>query len=218
MGTEHSGWTRAGERPSWDYDAFVSYRGEHAERTARLIRTALLNLGKRHRPQWERRIFVDRLALKVGDIDARAVEPLVASRTLVVVLDGDTANSLWVDEEIETWLWTTGATDRLFLISCSRDLNLTWVNGRFAREDQVPPALHMAFDREPRVFDVSMDGKRTDRAMLGLYAAISGIDPDELENDERRFQRRQHRWWGTVQIVVFGCLAILCGLLAVLAG
>ncbi|WP_432559348.1 hypothetical protein [Granulicoccus sp. GXG6511] len=209
MGVERRGGGQPSSVDAWEHDVFLSCCGERAEQAAVLVRAALIEFGKRHRPQWERRIFIDRLALKAGEPDARAIEPLVASRVLVVVLDRETAGSTWANSEIETWLATTGSTDRLLLVSCSPELDLTWRQGSFVRADHVPPVLQQAFASAPSVFDLSMEGGPADRERLALYAAIAHIDLTELEADERRFQRRRHRRGDLVRLLALGLVILL---------
>lgn len=208
--------------PSADdgYDLFISYRSAKSGAHAVAVRDALYALDKRHPGSRSIRIFLDRISLRTGGLDAHIANGLRKSRHLVVLIDETTVRSPWVDKEVRDWLDAGGAPDRLFLMRTSSATDLSWNGdtGRFARPDSLPEALRDAFVSEQKYIDFVVPPRRVNEVdLIGLYASVMAADPEAMGEDERRHlqkQRRRNRIFTTILAALLAG-SLIAGTLAV---
>jgi hypothetical protein len=200
------------------FDAFISYRSSSSGQQARNISKALFALSKRHLHDRNLRIFLDTKALSAGNLDDNITQALDRSRCLVACLDKTTVDSPWVAKEIEYWLSHGGSSTRLFLARTG-DVDLRWNSstGKFVNEELLPEPLRNAFKEEQKYFDVPPGRTIEASTLAGLYAAIMGMDANDLLVDEAEFQRKRRRRSRAVitGLAVLLVLAIVAGVIAV---
>jgi hypothetical protein len=181
--------------PVRGYDAFISYRSASSGRHARQLSRALHALSRRHLKDRRLSVFLDTDILNAGGLDTALKNALSASRALVVLLDPTTADSPWVAAEIEHWLASGGAPERLFLVRTDPQLDLTWDReaSGFRDAEPLPAPLRTLFREEQKYFDVPSARSVDEASLAGLYAAVMGINAEELLLEESRYQQRRRR-------------------------
>ncbi|MFE9577110.1 toll/interleukin-1 receptor domain-containing protein [Nocardia sp. NPDC006044] len=177
------------------YDAFISYRSAVSAKAARQLQRALIALSKRHRTDGGViSLFLDTQSLVAGELDAEIKRALEHSRSLIVLLGAGTNESPWVNIEIEHWLGHGGDKSRLYLVRHDESVNLTWADGKFAEPEALPAALADLFDTERKWLELRTSLTGTDEtALVGLYAPIAGIRPEDLLLAEADFQQQRQR-------------------------
>ena len=196
----------ASEELSARYNGFFSYRSPYRFAAKRLER-ALHAIASRHDDHDGFRIFLDTSDLKPGPLRENVYGALRRSNYLVVLIDGATATSQWVSDEIAYWLDKGGARDRLYLVRVDRKANLGWRNGRFEDSTSIPEPLRDLFQDEPKWIDFSGWGLfgRRENGLPGLGAALMEADPAEFGLVEAENQRRRAR----TRTLLTGAMAFL---------
>ncbi|MGK8525003.1 TIR domain-containing protein [Nocardia asteroides] len=179
------------------FDAFISYRAQTSTKAAHQLQRALVALSKRHRPDGDLiSLFLDTQSLVAGKLSGEIKDALENSRCLIVLLGPDTYKSPWVDLEIQHWLDHGGDVSRLFLVRHDPAVNLTWDDSGndFSEPRLLPSALSKRFPEEQKWLELRSSLTGTDEtALVGLYAPIAGIRPEDLLLAEANFQQRRQR-------------------------
>jgi hypothetical protein len=179
------------------FDAFISYRAQTSSKAAHQLQRALVALSKRHRPDGDLiSLFLDTQSLVAGKLSGEIKDALENSRCLIVLLGPDTYKSVWVDLEIRHWLDNGGDVTRLFLVRHDSSVDLKWDDDRndFAEPQFLPSALSKRFPEEQKWLELQSSLTGTDEtALVGLYAPIAGIRPEELLLAEANYQQRRQR-------------------------
>lgn len=199
------------------YRAFISYSHQD-EAWARWLQRALesyrfpkdlVGQPARHGkvPRRFRPVFRDREDFSSAtDLGAEVRRTLEDSDALIIICSPSSANSRWVNEEIEVFQ----------SLGRSEDIHCVIVDGDPASEapgqNCFPPALR-AHETEPLAVDVRpwADGRLL--AKLKLLAGILGLRLDDLR---RRDLQRRHRIWAVSAGAAF-LVALVTTVLAVLA-
>jgi len=185
-----------------EYDAFISYSHAADGRLAPAIQNGLQRLAKPWHQRRSLRVFRDETGLSVNPhLWESIVEALDDSRWFIVLASPESAESVWVNRELEHFLATRpDAHERLLPVVT--DGTWEWdelANGFTSSTDCVPPALADAFASEPRHLDLSwarteqqLHLRRADfrSAIADIAAPIHGIAKDELESEDIRNFRR----------------------------
>lgn len=175
------------------YDTFISYRST-ARAQARRIRSTLQSFVQPDDPAGAFSAFLDEASLLAGGLNEEIKAALLTSHSMLVLLAHDTAQSTWVNHEIEFWLANGGSPDRLFLVKLD-DVDLTWdpATDSWAYPEQVPTSLHHIFKSEQKYVDLAIARRREVRvALASIFAAIRDRSIESLMLDEAsRAQRRQ---------------------------
>lgn len=193
------------------YDLFISYRSEKSGTHAFALRDALYALDKRHSGVRPLRVFLDRVSLRAGSLAANISSGLRRSRHLVVLVDETTYRSPWVAQEIMEWLGAGGSPDRLFLVRTSPQVDLSWdaQAGRFRHPESLPAALATVFHAEQKYIDFLVPPRRVGEVdLIGLYTSVTGADPEQLGEDERRHLQQQRRRSQRFTAVLAGLLVV----------
>jgi WD40 repeat protein len=155
------------------------------------------------------------------------VRALDDSRYLIVLANPGSAQSTWVNREIEHWLSTKPIATVLPVLTGG---GWAWDEERraFSAEgsDAVPPALAAAFTEEPRHLDLRwahddppFDARspRFRLALAELAAPMRGMSKDELMGEDLRQHRRTMRLAVTVASILVALLvaAVVASFVAV---
>ena len=120
------------------------------------------------------------------------------SRYLVVLCSTNSANSKWVDKEIEDFKEMGGERNILALI-------LDGEPNSGGPDECFPPALR--YPTEPLAGDLRRDGDGKERGLLKIVAGAAQLDFDSLYRRHERAQRRKRLLLGTLALAVMASLA-----------
>jgi hypothetical protein len=216
----------AGQRESFDYDAFISYT--HRDRpVAAGIQKGLHRIGRRVGRLHALRVFRDATDLSASpDLWGKVTDAMDRARYLIVVLSPHAVASKWVNKEVAHWLQRRGPDRLMFVVAGGR---LTWDEdtGRFdpGRSDVAPPVLMESgvLTAEPFYVDVSEDAPWDPAAPIfrekvtDLAAPIHGKPKYELASEDvrelRRFRRLRRA--AIAGLAILTVLALVAAALAV---
>jgi len=157
-------------------------------------------LGKNLRP-----VFRDRDELSgAADLGQAIHKALEVSRFLIVLCSPDSAQSEWVNKEIETFI-SMGKGDRILALILDGEPNVS-TRGLEGKEC-FPPALRE--NLEPIAGDLRSDGDGRDRGFLKILAGITQLDFDILYRRHERARARRRLIMSIVTLSVAGVLAFL---------
>ena len=157
-------------------------------------------------------VFRDRDELpSATDLSAKVSDALAQSANLIVICSPHSAQSHWVNEEVETFQ-RLGRADRIFCLIVDGEPGASAWAGR-GHDECLPPALthrldaagHATGERlEPIAADArpGKDGKSNARTKL--VAGLLGVDLDDL-----RHRERSRRRWNLTAGIAIG-FALLC--------
>ena len=141
-------------------------------------------LGKNLRP-----VFRDRDELSgSSDLGPAILSALKESRYLIVLCSKNSAQSEWVNKEIEDFRAIGGSKNILALI-LDGEPNATSNSNISDTEECFPPSLR--YPHEPLAGDLRKEGDGKERGFLKLLAGISQIGFDDLYRRHERLQRRK---------------------------
>ncbi|MEV4512280.1 TIR domain-containing protein [Dactylosporangium sp. NPDC049525] len=209
------------------YDAFISY-----SRADRALAVAIYNgLRRLARPPfaWQAlKVFRDETDLGVNPaLFTTIAGALDRSARLVVIASPAAAASEWVNREIQHFRDGTPGREILLVLA---DGTFVWSEEDreidFAASTAAPAALRGCFAEEPTYLDaaplraggsLALDDGAFRRFLSRLAAPMHGLAPYELEDDDRRLQRRALRRAraAIAALVVLTVLAVGTGVLAV---
>lgn len=184
------------------YQAFISYR--HADVDSRVAREVQHSLEHFHVPLNLRKqtgfknlhpVFRDKEELPVtSELAQDLTEALQNSRRLIVICSPRTAESMWVQREIETFLKTHKQSDVLTVLAegePSEVIPPLLLNQRREIVLEDGSKQEVAVPVEPLSCDFRSPRKRTHRSeVTRLAAAILGVPYDALARRQQRYRRR----------------------------
>ena len=190
------------------YAAFISYSSKDSS-FAKKLHTALekytipktlgqFDLTNGGKPNRVYPVFRDREELPAGDLGSTLEAALRASGALIVICSPYSANSPWVEKEIE-YFKSIGRGDRIFsIIAPNAPLE---EKGQDATIKSIPKALINGNDL-PLAADVrpSKDGFRN--AWLKIVAGLIGVNAGTLQDREKRRQKKQKTLWGSIAAIM----------------
>jgi WD40 repeat protein len=198
----------------YKYKAFMSYSHAADHALAPRLQGSLQQFAK---PFWQLRsirIFRDQTTLSATPhLWADIQKALDQSEYFILLASSASAQSRWVNQEIEYWLKTRGTTDKLLIVRT--DGEITWDDGRgdfsWPASSAVPQALKGTFSAEPKWEDVS-DIRRAsdltarnpilDSVTASLYSTMVGKPLDEVIGDDVAHHR-------TTRITVWSTSALI---------
>ncbi len=224
-------WSRTARQPTGretvGYDAFLSYNRAVDRQLAPALQRALHQLAK----PWYRtrvlRVFRDDASLSANPHLWRSIQDaLDSSRFFILLASPESAQSRWVEREVEHWLGHKPPANVLIVLT---DGVVAWdvATGDFDWDQTTaaPSCLQGVFDQEPRWVDfrwartqehLSLRDPRFRDGVADLAAPLHGRPKDELFGEDVRQHRRTLRWVrGTV--AVLAALALLASAAAVVA-
>jgi WD40 repeat protein len=170
-------------------------------------------------------IFRDRDELPASaDLGEAIEDALVASRYLIVICSPNSAQSKWVNREVEIFI-QLGRSDRIFPYLVDSETGLRGIVRRFilklirtfthigdsqpevrSAQEHFPPALK---DQEPLAADARRKGDGRHNAKLKLLAGMLGVGFDALKQRDRQQRARRFRLGVAVALVLVTVFSIL---------
>jgi len=204
------------------YDAFISYSSNDGA-LASAIQTELQRLTK---PWYRRRslhVFRDQTNLAAGPKLWNPIEEaLQESKYFVLVASPVAAESEWVNAESHWWL---ANRDIQTVVIAIVDGAIKWdsftKNFNASETTCLPPGLLNAFPEEPHWIDFRSASAADSMARLApliasIFAAITGVDKDNVLGEDLRQYKRMRRTALSV-IISIALLALLAVVVAVVA-
>lgn len=152
-------------------------------------------LGKNLRP-----CFRDREELTgAADLGPAISKALSESRYLVVLCSKNSAQSTWVNKEIEDFR-AMGGDRRILALILDGEPNALRQDAVPDEEECFPPALR--YPHEPLAGDLRENGDGKERGFLKILAGAAQLDFDELYRRHERAQRRQRLILGGIATAV----------------
>ena len=193
------GWSgdRAGR--DYGYDAFISYSHQGDRDLAVKLQEALQRFAKRWYQRRALRIFRDEANLTANPALWESItQALSESKWFVILVSAKTAQSVWVNREIEWWL-ANRSSRRLLIVATGPGLAWDAQLGDWAADAPVPAALRGVLAQEPRVADLASVARGEQRLKLpddvvaDIAAPLHDKPKDELVGDHIREHRRTRR-------------------------
>ena len=207
------------QNESFAYDAFISYSHAADGRLAPALETALQRFGI---PWWKKRsltIFRDESSLSVSPkLWDNITQALDKSKYLIFMASPLSAQSKWVNMEIEYWIQHKSIETILIVLT---DGEIKWDDekGKAADHDlnALTPALVKHLKAEPFYVDLRDLNNREQvttknpifyKEVLKLAAQLHNKQPKDLASDELRAQRNWKRIRTAAFIVLFTLLTV----------
>jgi hypothetical protein len=206
------------------YNAFISYSHESDSRLASSLHRALLSFAKPWYKLRALRVFRDQTSMSANPALWPTIEAALGqSEWLLLFASPESANSRWVQKEVDWWLSHRSA-DRLLLLLSGGEL--TWdpaVNDfDWSRTTALPARRTGTFREEPlwvdvrslrRIESLSLNDPRFRAAVLDIAAPLHGKAKDELDGEDIREHKKLVRAaWLAVSVI--GVLLIGAALLS----
>jgi hypothetical protein len=188
------------------YDAFISYSHAGDGQLAPAVQRGLQRFARPWNHRQALRIFRDQTGLAVTPALWTSIQQAMnRSRFFVLLASPESANSVWVNNEVTYWLHFKSAEHILPVLT---DGELVWDRAigdfDFAASTALPRALRGAFTEEPRHLDLRWAREETQLnlrhsrfrdAIAEISAPLHGTTKDELESQDIRQHRRARRLW-----------------------
>ena len=186
----------------YKYYAFISYKRED-EDWAKWLQHKLehyklpsnLN-GRTDLPKEIRPVFKDTSELNPGNLPQQIHDALEQSKHLIVICSPRSAQSEWVNKEVETFMGM-GKTDRIIPFI---------IDGKaFAKDpaEECFPAAIRNLPSEQEILGANIGEMGRDAAAVKVVAQMFGLKFDELWQRHEREQRRKRNWIIAVSIIGF---------------
>jgi len=221
----HASTNSGPEAPSYRYRAFISYSTAADGGLAPALQSGLQRFAKPW--YWIRaiRVFRDQTGLGVtpslwGSID----KALRASDYFILLASPGSADSKWVEQEVDWWLQNRSA-DHLLLVRTEGEI--VWDNATqdfdWDRTTALPRRLARAFVHEPRFLDLGWARAKSELslhhptfadAVARLASTLRGLPLDELIGEDIRQHRKTVRML-CVAGVALGMVSIVALIAAV---
>ena len=199
------------------YNAFISYSHAADGRMAPALQAALERFAKPWYKLRNLNIFRDEASLSASPhLWSNIQEALDDSEYLIYMASPESAQSKWVNKEIEYWLETKSLDTILIVLS---DGNLYWNNGDNktinTANNSLPSILNKALKNEPfyvdllemrTELDLSLKNPIFKKEVLKLAAQLHGKAPKDFASEEVNTHRKMI--W-TRNIAVFLVLSLL---------
>lgn len=212
-------WKRRGGRIKEGYDAFISYSHDADRRLAPVLHRALRRMNRKPLRVRAMRIFRDHENLAANpDLWAVVEGALARSRYFVLMASPGAVRSRWVRREIGYWQRNRDASS--FLIAHTGG-EIVWDQEKgdfdWERTTALPRQLKGWFPAQPGWVpltwaepgaDLTLRNQRFRTAVCKLAGPIHGLDPDEIDSEDRRNQRRLNRISQAVSMILVVLLFI----------
>jgi len=161
-------------------------------------------LGKNLRP-----IFRDRDELSgSSELGPAILKALKNSRFLVVLCSKNSAQSKWVNKELEDFRELEEGNDkRILALILDGEPNASTNNDFKSTEECLPPALR--YPLEPLAGDLRKEGDGKERGFLKILAGISQIKFDKLYRRHERTQQKKRLILGASALAIISLLSLL---------
>jgi WD40 repeat protein len=204
------------------YRAFVSFSHASDEQLAVALQSALSRFAR----PWYRlhgmRVFQDEASLSANPALRSSLEQALSqSEYLLLLASPASAQSQWVQQEVQWWLSNRGVDT---IIICLTDGAIFWDNQNnafdWSKTTALPLPLRDAFSAEPLYADfraAKAGGKLRDSdpefraALLEVAAPLMGRPKDELDSEDIRLHRKAARTAVAALILIVG-LGIIAAL------
>ena len=192
----------------YQYYAFISYKREDEE-WAKWLQHKLeyyklpTNLhGRTDIPEKIRPIFKDTLELMPGNLPEQIRLALELSKYLIVICSPSSAQSEWVNKEVETFFSMQRTTSVIPFIIEGKAFADT------PEEECFPPVLRQ-LPEEQEILGTNINEMGRDAAVVKVVARMFDIQFDELWHRHEREQRRRHRMiLSTVAVFIITVLSV----------
>jgi len=209
------------------YDAFISYSHALDGALAPALQTGLERFAKPwYRPR-ALRVFRDNANLAANPGLWSSIEKALSSSAwLVLMASPEAARSPWVNREVEWWL-ANKSPQRLLVVLTEGEFAWDDEPGHSEAAAALPPALHRAYDEEPRWVDlrwlrdvdqVDQSNPRLRECVADLAAAVREVPKDVLVGEHVRQHRRTMRLarGGVTTLAMLVIVAIVAAVVAVI--
>ncbi len=206
-------------QPRIVYDAFLSYSHAADGQLAPALRNGLLRFATPWGPfRWANpvrslRIFQDTASLSANPALWSTIEQaLAAAEWFVLLASPDSAQSQWVEKEVDFWC-RHKSLDRLLILQTDGRIewNHTARDFDWVQTDAVPNRLRGVFPEAPRWVDArfahtkeqaSVSDPRFRDLVAELAAPMRGIPKDDLIGEDIRQHHRLNVWRNAATVVV----------------
>ena len=202
------------------YKAFISYSHASDARLAAALQSSLSRFAK---PWYRLRtmlVFLDKTSLSANPALWPTIEKALGqSEYFLLLASPSSANSQWVQQEVQWWLRNRTAEK---LVLCLTDGVILWDNKTrdfdWEKTNAIPTNLKGAFPSEPLYADFHA-AKAADKysstdpvfrdALLDIAAPLMGRPKDDLDGEDIRLHRKAERtaWAASFFIVVLALAA-----------
>ena len=198
------------------YKAFISYSHAIDDRLAPALQASLQRFAKPWNQLRAMRVFVDKASLSANPGLWSTIEAALAdSEYFILLASPSSAQSFWVQKEVETWL-QLGRANRLLIVLTGGEIRWSLQDRAVdaAATTALPGVLQGVLQEEPLYTDLqwvrqeehlSLQDPRFTDAVAGLAATIRGISKDDLYGEHVA----QHRKVVRLRRVVIAALAVL---------
>ncbi len=207
------------------FDAFISYSHRADDDIAPSLRHGLQHLAKPWYRRRAMRVFLDRTNMSADPALWTAItRALDTSKGFVLLMSPESANSVWVNREIDYWVERNGS-NRMLPVLTSGELVWDPAAGRFdeTRSTSAPPSLVGVYHEEPRYIDLrwaegqpasvlNLRDPRFADAIAEIAAPIRDVNKDELVGADLREHRKTIRIARTAVVAL--CLLLVASLVA----
>jgi WD40 repeat protein len=198
------------------YHAFISYSHRADEALAGAIQRALHKMARGWYQLRALSVFRDKTSLAANPALWPTIQTALAKSTyFLLIANRESAQSHWVQREVEWWLEHRSADKLLIILSAGE---LTWDDATrdfdWRRTDAVPQVLAKRFAAEPFFVDLrwarsehnlTLSNLRFRDAVLDLAAPLHGVAKEELDGEDLRQFKRTKR----LSRLAIGALALL---------
>nr|VFK60560.1 MAG: TIR domain-containing protein [Candidatus Kentron sp. TUN] len=203
------------------FAAFISYKHVSSTSFAARLERALKSYAKPPLVARPRRIFRDENYLAPGvDLPRLIKEALDNSEFLLLLASPESAQSKWVQDELDLWCRVLKRQEQLIVILLGGDIKvddqskqIDWSGTdalpTFMAEHLTTVPLYLDLRELARLDDIDLNDPSFKRAINGIVARFRGIDPNEMLGEEIRQRRRALRLkrGGIAALVVLTMLA-----------
>lgn len=189
----------------YDYDGFISYSQLLDTRLAHQLQSDIERFGKSWRTPRARRLFRDTASLSASpDLWKSIKTALASSRWFVLLASPESAQSPWVQREIDWWLSHHGCKNIAIVLTKGDNV---WDEDSKDRDipsntASLSASLLAAFAQPPLFIDLrplhnngKVDRRHADYddAVATIASAVSDVSKDELSGSHIRLHRRSRR-------------------------
>jgi hypothetical protein len=208
------------------YDVFISYSHAEDDRLAPSLQVAIKRLGRSWTGRSTVRVFRDKASLSASPKLWPSIEKSLRNSNHFLLLASPTsADSEWVQKEIDCWLQEDKSAER-FLIALTEG-TIVWNKSKndfdWEKTDELPQhILRGKFDTEPLYVDLT-GAKGAKRLTLShpefadsiasLASAIRGVPKEDLIGQDVK-QRQRFRIYTSVAFAALLTLAVVAGIFA----
>jgi TIR domain len=177
------------------YKAFISYSHAIDDRLAPALQASLQRFAKPWNQLRAMRVFVDKASLSANPGLWSTIEAALAdSEYFILLASPSSAQSFWVQKEVETWL-QLGRANRLLIVLTGGEIRWSLQDRAVdaAATTALPGVLQGVLQEEPLYTDLqwvrqeehlSLQDPRFTDAVAGLAATIRGVSKEDLYGEQ----------------------------------